>query len=726
MLLADDASGALTQWLQQTGCHVAAAAGIGDAVEHAVRQGFSLLVIDSRRAHTMDLSARTGVRIIVLREAGDVELPATEAVDDVLLKPMSEEVFSRSVRFSLKQASLVNGFSTSLSQQRRQFVNLVQRMAASHDRSGQSERVARLAAAVAAELSLPYKRQEALELAVSLQTLGHAGQEIGDEETLQESREILRYLDAPADGPIESRILVLVDAFDALCGPRSYRPVCSTDVAFRELTRSGHDASLVRVLEGVVTGRITARPEPAPTPEKRRVGLLLFLGQAALRNGDFDAARQALEACLHLLHDTPVPGRVSACEGLAVAAWLEGDLQTAAGWMSRAWSAADGQSELMRARLQCTEGLIEASLGIAGDAFERARATFEALSSRADIGRTMLLQALVAETEAPLANALGYLSEHGLIHVPALEPALFGGLLVEALRRGSVDSLVPQFLTRFGQAVLQPMAPDLARRLFGRVPEQPVTEDRSLQIRTLGRVSISYGGHEIPDGAWKTRKSRSMFLYLACQDGRPVQDEKLMEMFWPEHDIDKARQNLYAAFTHVRKAFKGVLPEATNIVVCNKGAYRINPELSCQVDVLEFERLIKAANQNTGEKAAELRQQAEALYQGSFIDGCYDEWSLAMQDELEMQYQSVITNLIQCAASQQRHEVVLEYANRLLAIDSCAQEAHVLAMEAWLAQGRPDMAVRQYQNCHQSMVTELHAAPGPEVTRLYESIKVPA
>ncbi|MHB2020518.1 MAG: BTAD domain-containing putative transcriptional regulator [Candidatus Xenobia bacterium] len=702
LLFSDDASGAaiFQTWLQQAGCQVSLALTWCDAVELATHQGVDLVVVDSRLAHTMDFTGKSGVRAIVLREATDAALPQSAGVDDVLLKPVAQGAFIRSIQSSLKQARLENRYAVSLSQQRREFVALVRTMVAMQEaatprRSGHAERMGKLVRRVAEQLSLPYKRHEALELATLLHTLGQRPAVQDHDVALHDVMSILQHLDRPAEGPVETRILALVDAYEAI------RPFCGPEGALSQLSSAGHETRLVKALEQVLAGTPGHPEAVSSTPQKRRVGLLQFLGLAALRNGELDAARAALQQALHLLHGTPVPGRVAVCEGLAMAALLSGDVEQAADFLTQAWTAADGQGDLVAGRLSCIEGLLAAAQGIGSLALQRARKIFEQAGSHLDVGRVMLLEALVAAgwptvrcTEAQAAEALAWLTAHRGEHVVAFEPVLFGELLP------------------------------------AKAEQPPLPHVQGLRITTLGSVTIAWGDREVPQAAWKTRRSRSLFLYLACQEGRPVQDEKLMEMFWPEHDGDKARQNLHAAFTHIRKAFKGVVPDTANVVVCNKGAYRLNPELSIQVDALDFLRLVKAAKQAAAqwlrEEAAELRQQAASLYRGAFVDGCDDGWVLVQRDELEMGYHSVVSALLTWAAEQRQHEAVLEYASHLLAVDPCAQEAHMLAMQSWVAQGRPDMAARQYQNCRHTMVTELHAAPAPEVTRLYQSLGIPA
>ncbi len=56
-------------------------------------------------------------------------------------------------------------------------------------------------------------------------------------------------------------------------------------------------------------------------------------------------------------------------------------------------------------------------------------------------------------------------------------------------------------------------------------------------------------------------------------------------------------------------------------------------------------------------------------------------------------------------------------------MDPCHQEAHLALMRAFIAQGRPELAARQYQQCAQVMKDDLNISPSPEMSELFLEIR---
>ena len=65
-----------------------------------------------------------------------------------------------------------------------------------------------------------------------------------------------------------------------------------------------------------------------------------------------------------------------------------------------------------------------------------------------------------------------------------------------------------------------------------------------------------------------------------------------------------------------------------------------------------------------------------------------------------------------------------EMALVTLQIDACNQNAHQLAMQASLAVGRADEALRQYETCKRVLQRELGSEPGLPLFELYHKARL--
>ncbi len=558
--------------------------------------------------------------------------------------------------------------------------------------------------------------------------------------------------------PIESRILCAAEAYDAMISPRPHRERIPVQEALQILTREAgehFDPDVVSVLQHTLETQARGNeedeaPEPPPSDE-RKIGLLLSLAHTYLQNGTLDIAHKGFNDCLGLLGGMRSPNRAEALLGLALIHQQRGELEAAADCAQKAALASQGLSDLLVGRSLCVQGLVAAQRGdsLQADAsFEEARRIFDSWESHANIGRVMLLSALAAgggtsnvpgvphdTVKKRFIAAIDYLTTHGLVDVVARESSLFAPLFVRAYTSGWAKERLEPFLVSLGSVALAPHIAGLhasarsnLQSLIARSTSTDKTDNApSLSVYTFGKFRVFCGGREVGDENWRTRKSKYLFAYLACQGEREVPDEKVMELFWPDHDPDKARQNLYSALSHIRKALDGFLPEYDRVVTPHKGFYRLSPHVTHTVDVREFDRYYETGNQAARaghvDEAVAFYQRAEGIYQGEFLEGYYSDWALNYRDDYERKYQDLLNRLMVHFVDKKRLQVVLDYAQKLLALDPCDQEAHLNAMRAYVELGKPQQAVRQYQQCCQVLKNELNLSPSPEIASLYLRIK---
>ena len=90
------------------------------------------------------------------------------------------------------------------------------------------------------------------------------------------------------------------------------------------------------------------------------------------------------------------------------------------------------------------------------------------------------------------------------------------------------------------------MAPPVKHRRHGRqlrlrLPGRQGTAKR-LRIRMLGRFEVELDGVVVD--AWRSKRARQLFAYLALNRRDDLSRHRLMGVFWPEHREERAENNL--------------------------------------------------------------------------------------------------------------------------------------------------------------------------------------
>ncbi len=553
--------------------------------------------------------------------------------------------------------------------------------------------------------------------------------------------------------PLESRILCAAEAYDAMVSPRPHRQSLTASDARKVMEREAgthFDPRVVETMLRLLSGGEQAPPsaeeeddqEEALSREKQ-ARLMLGLAGSYLAAGDVETSGQAYAEVLSVVPESAASIRTEALMGQALTEFQRGRLAPAGQAAERAVEAASGGSQLQLGRALAVRGLIRGTQGEVPGGVEdlaRAREIFATWESHLEMARCLLYEARVLaasgrqeESDRTVTRAAEGLEHYGNQGLLRQERHVAVPLLLGSAGRLGVSSAPARILQGLGFEAVSPFLGEVEATLREKVMGLFATREGSekappLSLYAFGKFRVFAGGREVEDKYWKTRKSKYLFAYLALHSGRDIPDERLMDIFWPETAPEKARQSLYAALSHLRKALEAVVPgEADRVVLARKGFYRFNVDRLFFLDVSEFERQADLGDTRQGEgrleEAVAAYQKAESLYEGEFMEGYYGDWAIYQRDELQMRYLGILDNLMDYFFEKERYEVSNEYAQRILRVDTCHQEAHLALMRAYLAQGKPEQAARQYQHCAQVMKDELNISPSPEMSELYLEIK---
>ncbi len=254
-----------------------------------------------------------------------------------------------------------------------------------------------------------------------------------------------------------------------------------------------------------------------------------------------------------------------------------------------------------------------------------------------------------------------------------------------------------------------------------RAPEVPAV----LAVHLLGELRAAFGDR--PVETWASGRGRAVFEYLVVHRHSRVRRDRLMSVFWPESSPDAARNSLNVAIHGLRQTLRAVAGDRP-VVVHHDRSYFIEPDLDVWVDVEVFEQRLKAARQHlTSGEPAEARADFEAvisLYQGEFLaDDPYEQWGVVMREHLRLSYLDALDKLGQLCLAGGDHSGCVEACVKLLACDSCREDASRRLMRCYSRLGQPQLALRQYHSCVSTLRRELGLMPMPATTELFERIR---
>jgi DNA-binding SARP family transcriptional activator/predicted ATPase len=229
------------------------------------------------------------------------------------------------------------------------------------------------------------------------------------------------------------------------------------------------------------------------------------------------------------------------------------------------------------------------------------------------------------------------------------------------------------------------------------------------------------------------RKALTLLAYLAVT-GEPQSREALATLLWPDKDESQAHAYLRVVLFTLKQALgTGQIAISRERIALASNSDRLS---DFWLDVADFRRLL--ANWATHGHApndvcpiclAPLTE-AVALYRADFMAGFtlpdspeFDEWQFFQAESLRRDLAAALERLIHGHSAQGELEQAILFARRWVALDPLHEPAQRCLMQLYAQSGQRAAALRQYEESHRLLATQVGGSPEEATTALYEAIK---
>lgn len=244
-----------------------------------------------------------------------------------------------------------------------------------------------------------------------------------------------------------------------------------------------------------------------------------------------------------------------------------------------------------------------------------------------------------------------------------------------------------------------------------------------LRVSLFGTIKIN---HALQPGEIKIPpKSRALLAYLLLHGPRLHPRERLLDLFWGDYSVDRARGSLSTTVWRLRRALEpeNTVP-GTYLVTTAADEIGFNWESDHWLDVLAFEQQAgRVLDQPIAALPSVVIDELETslrLYKGDLLDGFYDDWVIQEQERLRCLYMDCLEYLMRYYQHHGQYEKVLAYGQQILRREPLHEDVHREMMRIYLASGQRVLAIRQYELCRDILARELKLAPMQETQALYD------
>ena len=247
--------------------------------------------------------------------------------------------------------------------------------------------------------------------------------------------------------------------------------------------------------------------------------------------------------------------------------------------------------------------------------------------------------------------------------------------------------------------------------------ERPNDPGETLSVRLFARFEVRLGERVLIDSTWPRARAKALIKLLALQPGLSLHREQVFELLWPELTTEGAaaqlRQNLYFLRTTLREA------GAPESLVASDGQL-VALSADASVDIEAFRQAAASARAGGGTSTY---QRALGLCTGDLLpEDLYEEWTQQPRAELTRLRDDLLLELGRKLLSEGQPGDAVAWLSRLVKAEPAREDAQRELIRAFALAGSRDNALRQYQECRETLERELGVAPSPETEALYREI----
>ncbi len=226
----------------------------------------------------------------------------------------------------------------------------------------------------------------------------------------------------------------------------------------------------------------------------------------------------------------------------------------------------------------------------------------------------------------------------------------------------------------------------------------------SVTLRTLGEFVLTFSGETLQ--CPQTKKARALIAYLVMHRSSDVARERLLEVFWPDFDPQRGRDNLKTTLWSVRRIFRKAALNPDDFLQANHTIVRWHATTDFDVD-----RLLELAAKIEEPAANEVA----SLYGGDFLEGDLDDWPVAERERLALVYEALLARATKGIGS-------ISAAEQLIGRNPYDEAAYTTLIEARMQAGQTVAAAILVERCRCAL-EEVGLRPSERFEKLFGELR---
>ena len=250
--------------------------------------------------------------------------------------------------------------------------------------------------------------------------------------------------------------------------------------------------------------------------------------------------------------------------------------------------------------------------------------------------------------------------------------------------------------------------------------------EAKIKIKMFGNFEIMVNGNVVLTQLKQAKKTCLFLEYLIMKRGQAVPHHELVDVLWADKESSNPSTALRTLLHRYRNLVEQCgLPELTDSVITSRGSYQWNPNLACEVDVFEFERLCHEARQTTLPTRGRIERCLKllTLYTGPLLTNSGDEmWVVPKSVYYHDLFLESIFMLVDLLKLEEEYDMIVQVCRKVMDVDLFDERLHLELMMALVKTGKKREALSQYYFATDLHYKQLGVQPSEEIRSVYKLI----
>lgn len=246
-----------------------------------------------------------------------------------------------------------------------------------------------------------------------------------------------------------------------------------------------------------------------------------------------------------------------------------------------------------------------------------------------------------------------------------------------------------------------------------------------LIIRTLGTFSVSIDGNTLSNNSSRAQQVWKLFKYIVTNRTKPIPVDRLVDMLWPEGNVDNPVKALYSLMHRLRTIMKKGGAGDHDYILFQHNSYVWNSKVPYFLDAQRFEACCQRAKNkdiSVSERIGDYNE-ALSLYDGDFLaESSLEDWVLPWANYYKRMYTAAAADLCSLYRQEGHYELIVRVCEQAIERDPYEEALHEELIAALIKLGQYAQAATHYDYITNLLYKELSVQPSERLQELYHAI----